>query len=437
MSEEKMNLKIENRDKMKLLLKNGQVISPLKKVNDTLDIYIEDGVIKEIGKTLHKENVQVYDLSGKTITPGFIDMHVHLREPGFEYKENIESGSTAARKGGFTSICCMPNTNPIIDNEDTVRFIQHKSNNLLNDVFVIAAVTKGNEGKELAPILELKNAGVIAYSDDAMPIANAEIQRRIMEYLSMNDDLFIQHCEDQTLTKNGLMNESFVSTALGFAPIPSIAEEIFVSRGIIMTEYLNTRYHIAHVSTKKSVELIRQAKAKGIKVTAEACPHHFTLTDEAVRSFDTNTKMNPPLRTAEDVEAIQEGLKDGTIDVIATDHAPHAIHEKDVEYAYAPFGIVGLETAVGLTYSAFVSNKLFSMEEMIKKLSLNPRKILKLPEIKIEVGEKANLTILDQNIKWVVNINEFHSKSKNSPYNGYELSCKACGVVNNSKIEIF
>jgi dihydroorotase len=422
---------------MKLLLKNGHVISPLKKVNDILDIYIEDGVIKEIGKMLNKENVQVYDLSGKTIIPGFIDMHVHLREPGFEYKEDIESGSMAARRGGFTSVCCMPNTNPVIDNEDTVRFIQHKSRNLLNDVFVIAAVTKGNEGKELAPILELRDTGVIAYSDDAMPIANAEIQRRILEYLSMNDELFIQHCEDQTLTKNGAMNESFVSTSLGFVPMPSIAEEIFVSRGIIIAEYLNARYHVAHVSTKRSVELIRQAKAKGIKVTAEACPHHFTLTDELVRSFDTNTKMNPPLRTAKDVDAVKEGLKDGTIDIIATDHAPHAIHEKDVEYAYAPFGIIGLETAIGLTYSTFVLNKYFSIDEMIKKLSLNPRKILKLPEIKIEVGEKANLTILDQNMKWVVNTNEFHSKSKNSPYNGYELCCKAYGVVNNNKIEVF
>jgi len=422
---------------MKVLLKNGNVISPLKKVNEILDIYIEDAIIKEIGKDITKENVEVHDLSGKTITPGFIDMHVHLREPGFEYKEDIESGSLAARRGGFTSLCCMPNTNPIIDNEDTVRFIQHKSNNLLNDVFIIAATVKGVDSKELSPFLELRDAGVIAYSDDAMPITSAEVQRRVMEYLSMNDDLFIQHCEDQTLTKNGLMNESFVSTALGFATMPSIAEEIFVSRGIMLSEYLDTRYHVAHVSTKKSVELIRQAKAKGIKVTAEATPHHFTLTDELVRSFDTNTKMSPPLRTAEDVNAIKEGLKDGTIDVIATDHAPHAIHEKDVEYAYAPFGIVGLETAVGLTYSTFVSSKIFSIEEMIKKLSLNPRKILKLPEIKIEVGERTNLTILDQNRKWIVNVNEFHSKSKNSPYNGYELFCKACGVVNNGKVEIF
>ena len=304
---------------MKALLRNGRVLSPAKNIDEQLDLYIEDGIIKEIGKGLKKEGAQIFDLTGKTIVPGFIDIHVHLREPGYEYKETIETGSLAARKGGFTSICCMPNTNPILDNEDTVRFIQHKSKDLLNDVYVIAAVTKANEGKELAPMLELKEAGVVAFSDDAMPVASAEVQRRVMEYISMFDGLFIQHCEDQTLTRGGVMNESFVSTALGFVPIPPISEEIFVGRGIILAKYLNARYHVAHVSTKGSVEMIREAKAKGIKVSAEACPHHFVLTDEAVRSFDTNTKMNPPLRTAEDVEAIKEGLKDGTIDAIATD----------------------------------------------------------------------------------------------------------------------
>jgi dihydroorotase len=422
---------------MKALLKNGKVVSPSKKIDELLDIYIEDGIIKEIGKGLKKDQVEIIDLTGKTIVPGFIDMHVHLREPGFEYKETIETGSLSARRGGFTSVCCMPNTNPILDNEDTVRFIEHKSKDLLNDVYVIAAVTKANDGKELAPILELRDAGAIAFSDDAMPVASAEVQRRIMEYITMFDGLFIQHCEDQTLTRGGVMNESFVSTALGFGPIPAISEEIFVGRGIILSEYLNAKYHVAHVSTKGSVDLIRAAKAKGLKVTAEAAPHHFTLTDEAVRSFDTNTKMNPPLRIAEDVEAVKEGLRDGTIDVIATDHAPHAIHEKDVEYAYAPFGIVGLETAVGLTYTVLVENKCISFEEMINKLSLNPRKLLKLPEIKIEVGEKANLTILDVNKEWIVDTAKLNSKSKNSPFNGYKLKCKPVGVVNNNKLELF
>ena len=422
---------------MKTLLKNGKVISPIKKVNEILDIYIEDGIIREIGKNLIKENTVVYDLSGKIIAPGFIDMHVHLREPGYEYKETIETGSLAARRGGFTAICCMPNTNPVIDNEDTIRFIQHKSANLLNDVFVIAAVTKSNEGKELAPLLELNNAGAIAFSDDAMPISSAEIQRRVMEYLKMFDGLFIQHCEDQNLTKGGVMNESIVSTSLGFSPMPPIAEEIFVIRGIILSEYLNARYHVAHVSTKGSVEMIREAKRKGIKVSAEATPHHFTLTDEAVRSFDTNTKMNPPLRTEEDVEAIKQGLKDGTIDAIATDHAPHAIHEKDVEYAYAPFGIVGLETAVGLTYSVLVDGGYLSLEEMINKFSTNPRKLLKLPEIRIEVNEKANLTILDVNKEWVVDKYKLNSKSKNTPFHGFKLKCKPSGVINNGMVEIF
>jgi dihydroorotase len=258
-----------------------------------------------------------------------------------------------------------------------------------------------------------------------------------MEYLTMFNGLFIQHCEDQNLTKNGLMNEGFVSTSLGLTGMPSIAEEIMVGRGIILSEFLNVPYHIAHVSTAKSVEMIRMAKDKGVKVTCEVTPHHFTLTDNVVRSFDTNTKMNPPLRTSEDVEAIKVGLKDGTIDVIATDHAPHSIEEKEVEYCFAPFGIVGLETAVGLAYTELVEKKYLDLDKMIEKFSINPRKILNLPQIKISKCELANLTILDTNLEWLVNTSEFHSKSKNSPFNGYNLKCKAVSVVNNGKIEIF
>jgi dihydroorotase len=422
---------------MKCLLKNSRIINPLSKLNDNLDIFIENGIIKKIGKNLEISDAERIELTGKIITPGFIDMHVHLREPGFEYKETIESGSKSARFGGFTSICCMPNTDPIIDNEDVVRFIQHKSQGLLNDVFPIAAVTKGNEGKELTPLLELKDAGVIAFSDDAMPVSSSEVQRRIMEYLTMFDGLFIQHCEDQSLTKGGIMNEGLTSTALGMSGIPPIAEEIMVNRGIIISEYTNSKYHVAHISTAKSVELVRAAKQKGLKVTCEATPHHFTLTDDAVRTFDTNTKMNPPLRTEADVIAIKDGLKDGTIDVIATDHAPHAIQEKDVEYMYAPFGIVGLETAVGLAYTELTMKGYLSIEGLIEKFSLNPRKILNLPEIKIEIGEKANLTILDLEKNWVVDVSKFHSKSKNSPFNGFKLVAKPAGVINNGKIEVF
>jgi dihydroorotase len=422
---------------MDLLLKNGRVINPQTKIDENLDILIIDGKIAEVKKNIENNNVENIDLTGKVVCPGFIDMHVHLREPGFEYKEDIESGSLAARHGGFTSICCMPNTNPVIDCEDTVRFIQHKSSNLLNDVFIIAAVTKQNEGKELAPFLELKEAGVIAFSDDAMPVASSEIQRRIMEYLSMFNGLFIQHCEDQTLTKGGVMNEGYTSTSLGMTGIPHIAEEIMVSRGIMLSEFTGSKYHIAHISTAKSVALVREAKSKGIKVTCEVAPHHFTLTDDAVRSFNTNTKMNPPLRTEKDIEALKTGLKDGTIDAIATDHAPHAIQEKDVEYVYAPFGIVGLETAVSLAYSNLVTKNIITLPEMINKLSGNPRNILNLPLIRIEKGETANLTILDINKKWTVDINKLHSKSKNSPFGGYELQCKPAGVINNKRTEFF
>jgi len=431
---------------MKLLLKQGRLIDPVSQRDEVLDILIVDGVIEKMGTITNiGSDVEQINLKDKIVAPGFMDMHVHFREPGYEYKETIETGCQAARAGGFTAVCCMPNTNPAIDNEEVVHFIQRKSEfaaDGLVDVHIAGAVTKGREGKELSPMAELVDAGVVAFTDDGNTVESAEIMRRGFEYAMMFNVPIIQHCEDHTLTMGGAMNEGFVSTAIGMPAMPPIAEDIIVIRDIFIAEYINARYHIAHISTAGAIELVRQAKRKQFSkgsvgnITCEVTPHHFTLTDEAVRSFDTNTKVNPPLRTSEDVEAVKEGLQDGTIDVVASDHAPHAIEEKEVEYVSAPFGIVGLETAVGLTMNELVAKGVLTIHQMVEKMSTNPRRILNLSDIKIEIGQKANLTLIDPNLEWVVDINAFHSKSKNSPFHGWKLKGKAIGVINNGKIYI-
>lgn len=421
---------------MKILLKNARIIEPIQGIDTVADILIVDGVIEKIASKIHAGNsVQEFELAGKIVAPGFMDMHVHLREPGFEYKETIETGLAAAAQGGFTAVCCMPNTNPPIDDASVVKFIKEQSKKALGglvDVYPVAAATKGREGKDLSPMMELVEAGAVAFSDDGSPIENPELMRRAMEYADMLGKLIIQHPEDRSLSKGGVMNEGFVSTSLGLPPIPSIAEEIMIERDIRLAEYIKTRYHAAHISTAGSVNIIRKAKLKNILVTCEVTPHHFTLTEEAVRSFDTNTKMNPPLRSQDDIEAIKEGLKDGTIDVIATDHAPHSFDEKEVEFLAAPFGIVGLETAIGLAITGLIIPKILSIEQLIEKMSINPRRILNLPIIKIVEGQKANLTIIDISKKWEVRIQDFKSKSKNSPFNGFVLTGKAFAVVNNA-----
>ena len=425
---------------MKILLKNARIIEPTKGIDTVADILIVDGIIEKIASRIHSgKSVQEFELDGKLVAPGFIDMHVHLREPGFEHKETIETGLAAAASGGFTAVCCMPNTNPPIDEASVVKFIKDQSKKThggLVDVYPVAAATKGREGKELSPMMELAEAGAVAFSDDGSPIENPELMRRAMEYADMLGKIIIQHSEDRSLTKGGVMNEGFVSTSLGLPPIPAVAEEIMIERDIRLAEYLKIRYHAAHISTVGSVEIIRNAKKKNLPITCEVTPHHFTLTDEAVRSFNTNTKMNPPLRTEEDITAIKDGLKDGTIDVIATDHAPHSFDEKEVEFLAAPFGIVGLETVIGLAITQLVVPKFLSISQLIEKMSVNPRKILNLPVIKIEKGEKANITIIDMDKRWDVNTNEFKSKAKNSPFNGWKLTGKSYGIINNGVIYI-
>jgi dihydroorotase len=423
---------------MKLHLKSGHVLDPLKGKDVVADILIVDGRIERIGASLSSDSsYEVIDLKNKVIAPGFIDMHVHLREPGFEHKETIETGCASASAGGFTAVCCMPNTNPAIDEESVARYVQEEGRRAtggLVDVYPIAAASKGRKGEELSPMAELAKAGAVAFSDDGAPIASAELLRRIFEYSSMYRLPIIQHAEEPTLTKNGLMNEGFESTRLGMPGIPPIAEELMIARDIVLLRYVPlAKYHVAHISTAGSIDCVRRAKLEKLNVTCEAAPHHFTLCDEAVKSFDTNLKMSPPLRTKKDVQAIKEALLDGIIDVIATDHAPHTIDEKEVEFAQAPFGIVGLETAIGLSITELVHQKYLTLMQLIEKLSVNPRRILSLPEIHIQEGERANLTLLDPEIEWTVDVQSFRSKSKNSPFHGRTLKGKAIGIINNGK----
>jgi len=432
---------------MNILLKNGNIIDPLSGRNDVADVLIVDGAIERIkAKLPESAGAKVLDCSGAVIAPGFIDMHVHAREPGFEHKETLATAMAAARSGGFSSICCMPNTDPAIDNAAVVEFIHKKSLEVtprLVDVYSVAAVTKGRQGKELAPMGELALAGAVGFSDDGAPVENAEIMRRALEYSSMVRRPVIQHAEVSSLTKGGAVNEGVVATRIGMPGIPSIAEELMIERDIRLLEYvLNSisdetkrpLYHAAHISTAGSVELIRQAKKKKLPVTCEATPHHFTLTEEAVQTFDTNTKMNPPLRTAKDVEAIREGLRDGTIDAIASDHAPHSYDEKQVEYGSAPFGIVGLETSVGLAITELLHTRILSLTQLVEKLSTNPRKILQLPPVIIAEGQQANITVFDPSREWTVDIAAFQSKSGNSPFQGRVLKGKATAVIGNGSI---
>lgn len=418
----------------KIMLKNGRVLDPALNLDGQADVLIENGIIKRVGKAEDKKfDGEVLDCKGKIISPGWLDMHVHLREPGFEGKETIATGSLAAANGGFTAVCCMPNTSPAIDSQEIIQYIKDRSEGFLVDVFPVAAITKKREGKELSEILELVEQGAVAISDDGSPVMNAEIMRRALEYSKMVDVPVIGHEEDVHMTEGGDINEGFVSTCLGLHGMPPVAEEIMISRDIMLADYTGGRFHVAHISTAHSVELVRQAKKRGILVTAEVTPHHFVLTDEAVRGYDTNTKMSPPLRTEEDRKALCEGLKNGTIDVIATDHAPHSFEEKEAEYIYAPFGIIGLETALALSVSHLVNKKIISMNTMIEKFALNPYKILNLTPPQIKPGVKANLTMFDPAAKWKVDPTKFLSKSTNTPFSGWELNGKPFGVIHNNQ----
>lgn len=421
---------------MNILITNGHIIDPANNIDGKLDLLISGGKIAKLGKTgsLSADGAEVIDAGGKLVVPGLIDMHVHLREPGYEYKETIATGAAAAKAGGFTSICCMPNTNPVNDSRSVTEFIlSQAAKEDSARVFPIGAITKGSEGEELAEMGELHEAGCVGVSDDGKPVMNAAMMRRALEYSKIFDISVLSHCEDANIAAKGVMNEGFVSTELGLRGIPNAAEDVMAARDIALAELTGARLHICHVSTAGSVRLVREAKARGVKVTAETCPHYFTLTDEAVRGYNTMAKMNPPLRTAEDVAAIKQGLKDGAIDVIATDHAPHASDEKSGEFDYAPFGIVGLETAVGLTFK-LVHEGVFSPADAVRKLSLNPATVLKLNKGTLSVGADADITIIDPDAEWTVKAAEFKSKSRNTPFDGWKLKGKAVRTIVGGKV---
>lgn len=424
---------------MKLLIKGGRIIDPRNNIDKVTDIFIDKGVISEIGTDLDPEglDIEIIDAEGKIVAPGLVDMHCHLREPGFEYKEDIESGTRAAAMGGFTSVACMPNTNPVIDNAAVVEYIKSKAEKLgYANVYPIGAVTKGLKGEELAEIGELKFAGVVGISDDGRPVENAGLMRRALEYAGMFDMAVMSHCEDMSLANNGYMNEGFMSTYLGLRGITRAAEEVMVSRDILIAEATKTAVHICHVSTRGSVELVRQAKKRGVRVTCETCPHYFTLTEKACDGFNTNAKMNPPLRVEDDVEAIKEGLKDGTIDAIATDHAPHHIDEKKCEFGNALNGIVGFETALGLGITHLVKTGVLTYNELIEKMSSNPADILGLNKGTLGAGKTADIVIFNPETEYEVKVEEFQSKSKNSPYDGWKLYGKPEYTILNGKIVV-
>lgn len=421
---------------MNVVLKNANILHPEQNIDKkNVDILLTDGVISKIGN-LKKEDyseAKEFDLTNIYVVPGLFDMHVHFREPGREDEETVVTGCESAANGGFTGVACMPNTEPAIDSAEVIMLIKKKALGNIVDVHTIAAATVARKGEVISPMAELFETGAVAFSDDGVAIKTSAILRRALEYSRMYNTPIIEHCEDETLA-GGSMNEGLNSTTLGLNPIPSVSEDLIVMRDILMAEYTGGKVHIAHISTKKSVEMVREAKKKGIKVTAEATPHHFTLTDDAVKTYDTNTKMNPPLRTKADVEEIIKGLKDGTIDCIASDHAPHSIEEKEAEFDYAPNGILGLETEVGLALTELYHKKVLTLTQLIEKLAINPRKILNLPVPKFEVGETANFTLIDPDEIWTVDINKFKSKSVNSPFDKRLLTGKAVGVINNKQM---
>jgi len=369
------------------------------------------------------------DATGRLVLPGFIDLHVHFREPGFEYKESIQSGAAAAVAGGFTSVCCMPNTNPVNDNQAITEFMLDRARAAgLANVFPIGAITKGSEGKELAEIGDLRRAGCVAISDDGKPVMNSLVMRRAMEYALAFDVPVVDHCEDLHLAEGGCMNEGAISTELGLPGMPAAAEDVMVARNVALAELTGARLHLAHISTEGSVRMVREAKSRGLKVTAEACPHHFSITEEVVRGYNTYAKMNPPLRTWKDVQAIKEGLRDGTIDVIATDHAPHATQEKQLGFTEAPFGIVGLETALSLT-CALVDEGVLSLESAVDKLSTAPAKVFGLAKGTLAVGADADVTIVDQQEKWEVDPTKFRSKGRNTPFAGWKVKGRVTTTI--------
>ncbi len=419
---------------MTLLIQGGHVIDP-GRFNGVADVLIENGTISAVGpKLAAPAGARILHAAGQLVLPGFVDLHVHFREPGFEYKETIQSGTEAAVAGGFTTVCAMPNTNPVNDNQAVTEFMLERAKAAGNaHLYPIGAITKRSEGKELAEIGDLRRAGCIAISDDGKPVMNSLVMRRAMEYARAFDVPVVDHCEDLHLSEGGCMNEGVISTELGLPGIPSAAEDVMVARNVSLAELTGARLHLAHISTAGSVRMVREAKARGLKVTAEACPHHFTLTEELTRGYNTHAKMNPPLRTSQDVQAIKDGLRDGTIDVIATDHAPHATQEKQQEFTEAPFGIVGLETALPLTL-ALVEEGVLTLESAVDKLATAPAKAFSINAGTLAVGAPADVAIVDPGLEWEVDPSRFRSKSRNTPFAGWKVKGRVTTTIVSGRV---
>ena len=420
---------------MNLLIKGGRVVDPSQNIDDSMDLLVEDGRIKEMGKGLKAPaGAEIIDAAGLLVTPGFIDMHVHLRDPGLEYKEDIVTGTRAAAAGGFTSVACMPNTKPVNDNKAITSYIVNKARNeALVNVFPVGSITQGSKGESLAEMGELKESGCVAVSDDGRPVGNGELMRRALEYAKGMGIMVIAHSEELALVGEGVMNEGFTSTELGLKGIPWAAEDVAVARDVYLAEFTGSPLHIAHISTSGSVRIIRNAKARGVKVTCETAPHYFSLTDDAVRGYNTNAKMNPPLREAADVAAIKAGLADGTIDAIATDHAPHHLDEKDVEFNLSLNGIVGLETSLPLSLQ-LVADGVVDLKTLLEKMTCNPAQILGIDRGTLQVGAAADITVIDPAREWVVAAEQLASKSKNSPFIGRKMKGAAVYTIVGGKV---
>jgi len=417
----------------RLLIRNGRVVDPSQNLDQGMDVLIEDGTVVELGEKLEAEgDVEVFDAAGLVVAPGFIDLHVHLREPGYEYKETIASGSAAAVAGGFTAVCCMPNTLPVNDDPSITRFIRERAARVgLARVYPIGAVSRGEEGKELAEIGEMVREGAVAVSDDGRPVTSSQLMRRVLEYSRSFGIPVAAHEEDPGLAAGGVMHEGVVSARIGMRGIPSAAEEVMVSRDLLLAELTGGHLHLCHLSTRGSLDLVRMARRKGIAVTCEVTPHHFTLTDEdvAAANYDPNWKMNPPLRPREDVEAVLNALYDGTVDAIVTDHAPHHQDEKDLDFADAPFGIVGLETAVSLALDRLVHERVIGLSQLVRLMSTRPAEVFHLPGGSLAPGSPADVTVLDLRARVTVDPERFRSLSRNTPFAGMTLRGRPAATI--------
>ncbi|MBI3990722.1 MAG: dihydroorotase [Candidatus Omnitrophica bacterium] len=418
----------------KIIIKNGRLIDPAQKIDEETDILIEEGKIAELGK-VSPNNAEVLDVKGKLVMPGFIDMHTHLRSPGREDEETFLSGGKAAVKGGYTAVCSMANTQPPADNQGVIEYIRNESGKAgLARVYPVGAVTKGLKGEEIAELGELKTAGAVAVSDDGHPVMNSDVMRRALEYARMFGLTVIDHCEDLNLSSGGMMNEGYLSTTMGLRGIPDETETIMVARDIELARLTGGKIHITHISSARSVELIRQAKKSGVSITCDVTPHHLVLTEDAVKGFNTNAKMNPPLRSEKDIEELKKGLVDGTIDAIATDHAPHSEFEKEVEFDYAPFGIIGLQTAMSVIMACLVEKRILTLTQLVEKMSLAPARILGLKGGNLSVGQEADITIVSPDEWWVVSKEVLESKCKNTPFLGQKLKGRVTDVLIGGKI---